>query len=1002
MSDYYLPDNTIPVLLSSNTQDGLKIEASTLLKYLESNVNITVSQVASMIFRTRLSRQYRVLVMAVTRHQLMEALSAVVRGENHAVVVNGRARRRKVGFVFPGQGSQRPGMGDLYYQLSPAYRSEIDACTQIHELRFGDSKPFHYLLGHEGQYDGALSEVQPALMFHMIALAAMWKAAGVTPHATIGHSQGELAAAVVAKVMTRHDAVLAVAHRARLIEKYSPQGYSMAILGIDRDSCENLLARSSGWAELSVINSPHIIAISGEQNAIIEIVASAQERGQFAKQIAVSYPAHTSFVSSVREKLENALHNEMSSSTFLESDINCYGSTLGEPMTSNFTHDQYWYWNLRNRVRFDKAIVSASAEIDTFVEICDHPIMQLAIQDNLLALSRDDCEVISTSVRTAKDLSEFTQNLAIMAVSDSHFQWSSLKITNSEVENLPLLDFPHTYLDQKRCWALLSPDYRVEIVDKFVKPIRLTEEWKFLSRKTLSKPRKFYITNFDLSCSESDDQLTGVPKKYGWKMVDLVDADTLVIALQSGGASDPIVAVDEFAKFVQFIENLFPLRPNIRECWLVTSGAEIVLDADTPTLSQGAISAFFRCLALENLGIRFCHLDLPKGENFGLSQDVIDALHTAQEPVLALRNGKQFAKRLHKPVPEVKVHVDLTEVIILGGTGHVGLEFCEQLAKDGAERITLVSRTGDSARIASRIDQLRSTYETIIRIVACDISDFSSVKKFAECLSDSTVTLLVHAAVDYVYEQSDLVSTTRAAAAKIIGLSHILDLIEIGDECRILFCSSFVATLGGIGQGIYAGTNRMLDLFARELSARSYSCKSVQWGLWVLPAQVDATVVARIEGAGLLEMPAREAIDLGLYTGSSNCIILSADLSKMQSVVELSGLSPVFSPVFEAELPSRIIDVQPASNEYTPVAATNGEELFHVLKKELNHVMGKSPSDSLDTSIALVALGLDSLQALELRKRVKSTLHRDLPVNAILGGASFDDVVQLISENKGS
>ena len=57
--------------------------------------------------------------------------------------------------------------------------------------------------------------------------------------------------------------------------------------------------------------------------------------------------------------------------------------------------------------------------------------------------------------------------------------------------------------------------------------------------------------------------------------------------------------------------------------------------------------------------------------------------------------------------------------------------------------------------------------------------------------------------------------------------------------------------------------------------------------------------------------------------------------------------------------------------------------------------MGIDGAD-IDRTVPLIALGLDSLQALDFRRRVKSELDRDLPVEAILGGASFDEVVRLM------
>lgn len=85
-----------------------------------------------------------------------------------------------------------------------------------------------------------------------------------------------------------------------------------------------------------------------------------------------------------------------------------------------------------------------------------------------------------------------------------------------------------------------------------------------------------------------------------------------------------------------------------------------------------------------------------------------------------------------------------------------------------------------------------------------------------------------------------------------------------------------------------------------------------------------------------------------------------------------------------------------------PEAATPADADFsELIRRELDRVMLSDGSDRIDGSVPLVSLGMDSLQALDLRKRLKAELNRDLPVAAILGGASLDEVVSLMSENEG-
>ncbi|MGV9612767.1 nocobactin polyketide synthase NbtC [Nocardia xishanensis] len=1032
MPDYRLPDGTVPVLLSSDTADGLRAEAAVVLAYLERRDHVTPDAVTDMLFRTRVARRRRALAMVRTRAELLDALHAIAADAPHPAVVStvGVAAPRRAGFVFPGQGSQRPGMGRIFYETSPAYRAEVDACVAIHEERYGHIAPLHYLLDNEGEYHDVVWEVQPALMFHMLGLSAMWNSFGVRPVATIGHSQGELAAGAVSRVMTRRDAVLAVTHRARIVDEGIPAGmYSMAVLGMDREECEELLARHSGWAELSVVNAPHILAISGEQDTVAELVTTANAAGKFAKEIKVSYPGHTSYLTKIRSELESMLGDEMSAPTFSPSEITCYGGTLGGPITPDITHQHYWYWNLRNRVRFDRAIAAATAEVDTFIEIADHPALQLALQENLSGVPDDaatgprDFHVLGTSRRTATGLEEFTRNLATVAVHDLNYQWESLRIADSAVR-LPLPNFPHTQMSSKRLWA----PYRAAAETARpaeIAPVRLAEKWTRLTRRTLTPPRTVAVVDRDDRCAALAAALRERAERHG-ATVTMFDgspveqADTVVVLVPPGSAQDEAAAAAEFADFATDQGWLAALGPRATECWLVTAGAEAVRENEIPALAAAAAGAAFRCVALERIGVAFRRIDLPADypalEQKLAADRILEALHLAGEPELAMRDGKLHAKRLvvAEDAPAATAP-DLGEVLILGGTGHVGLEFCAQFVRDGARRITLVNRSGESATLTERLRAVRALGDTEIEVLACDISDSAAVAELAARYADRPVSLLAHAAVDYVYSaaaDSEAEAVAQAAAAKVVGFGEVLRALPTTPTATVLLCSSFAATLGGWGQALYAGANRMLDAMASRLRADGRACTSVQWGLWVLPAEADAAVEARIEGSGLLPMAAADAVAAGLADTSANSIVLAADWSKLRDVTETVGLATVFAPALDALAEQAATPTAPVAPRATApietatapaVSAPSMPEAGFAerIRRELDRVMLSDGSETIDGSVPLVSLGMDSLQALDLRKRLKAELNRDLPVAAILGGASLDDVVSLMSENKG-
>ncbi|MDN2498939.1 acyltransferase domain-containing protein, partial [Nocardia nova] len=506
MSSYRLPDGSVPILLSSDNPDLLGREAAAVADYLAGHSDVTPDRLADMLFRTRSPRRHRAVVMADAQTDVIAALRAVAGGRPHPAVVRSEraATAQRVAYIFPGQGSQHPGMGAMLYEHSSAYRDAVDECDKVFHDLYGWS-PRTYLLEAGQEADDKALTVQPALFVQMVGVAAMWQAAGVGPGVTVGHSQGEIAAAYVSGAQTLRDAVRIVTTRARIVDDRQLSGYSMAVLGIDRDECEDLIARQADFVELSVINSRHIIAISGERDAVVAIVESLNAAGKFAKEIRVRYPAHTSYVSAGRELLAATVGPEMDNHAFIDTEIDCIGATMGDRLHPGLSIVDYWYLNLRNRVRFDLAIRKAvEAGASTFIEISEHPTLMLAIQENLSEIpGQREFQTLGTSRRTAEDLREFTRNLATVAVHDANYRWEALREPgDGGVPALPLLDFPNTQMSAKSLWAPFDYARTAEKStaggdsdDSTVAPQRVLETWTRLQRRTMVPPRTLAVVD---------------------------------------------------------------------------------------------------------------------------------------------------------------------------------------------------------------------------------------------------------------------------------------------------------------------------------------------------------------------------------------------------------------------------------------------------------------------------------------------------------------------------
>ncbi|KAA0021540.1 nocobactin polyketide synthase NbtC [Antrihabitans cavernicola] len=997
MADYRLPDGTVPVLLSSDSAELLRREAAAILSYVEDRPNVTPNAVSDALFRTRTARRYRALAMVTDRDRLIDALRAVADGTEHVdvVVSAGAATSRRIGYVFPGQGSQYPGMGTLYYRLSPAFKTAVDECEAIFQELYSIS-PLAYLLG-DGEFGDDVTVVQPALFMQMIGLAAMWRDVGVAPAAAVGHSQGEIAAACIAEMQTLADGVRVVTLRAKLVDTLEVHGYSMAVLGVDRDECEDLLARNSGWAELSVINSAHVLAISGERPTVLEMVAELTAKGKFAKEIRVAYPAHTSIVSKFRAEMGAELLGKLDNPEFAEPQIPCIGATLGGPITADLPVGEYWYWNLRNKVRFDRAITDAAAHgVDTYVEIADHPALLLSIQENLSTVPEPRAfQVIGTSRRKAETLREFTRNVAAVAVNDAGYRWDALRKSGDDTPRPPLFDFPNTSMAAKKLWARF--DYAVEPSPvrevQTHPPQQLVESWVRLERRKLVRPRSIAIVDHTGRCDGfAADVIAAAPRQGATAAFSDVGADTAVILLPPG-AGEIGGAVDEFAGFVGEQTWLPSFDGGIEEVWLVTVGGEAVLPGDSLAPFHAAAASGFRCLASEHVGVAFRHLDLAAGEELS-GKTLLAAIHTASEPELAVRDGGIYAKRL---VVEDATHDDpldvaaLREVVIVGGTGKLGLEFCEQFALRGAGRITLLSRSGGSAAALEQVTRSRSLGDTEVVVRVCDVGDEGAVRALAAEYAVTPADLIVHAAVDYDAAASG--DVRAAAAAKVIGIDTVLQHFPTSDDVKVVLCSSLSATLGGRGHLVYAGVNRLLDALAYEYRGRGIDCVSVQWGLWRETGSSNADAESRISGAGLLPIAPADAVAAGITARAGNSIVAAANWSRIREIFAVYGFGPTFSELDDqGAAPAEVVAPQPDPEPTVPGPVDTAERVRFALRT----VMGMDTAEAIDGSVPLVALGLDSLQALDLRKRIESELKRDLPVTAILGGASLDEVVSLI------
>ncbi|MFF1465877.1 SDR family NAD(P)-dependent oxidoreductase, partial [Streptomyces sp. NPDC058330] len=373
-------------LVSGRSAKGLAAQAGRLREWVAARPGQEPADVAWSLAATRSVFAHRAVVVGGDRDELVSGLESLAAGVSAGSVVSGVARPdARVVFAFAGQGSQWVGMGRELALCSPVFAARLAEC----EAALAPHVPWSLsdvLAGAEGAPELVAADVvQPALWAVMVSLAAVWEAAGVTPAAVVGHSQGEIAAATVAGMLSLEDGARVVALRSRSLKVLAGAGGMMSV----SQSATHVEERLPRWGErlsLAAVNGPSAVVVSGEPEALEELKAELEADGVRARMVAVDYASHSAQV----ERLEGEITTVLADVAPRAGRVPMVSAMTGETLSGEELDAAYWYGSLRATVHYDRAVRTLAGQgHQVFVEVTPHPVLLGAMTESLEEVAQE-------------------------------------------------------------------------------------------------------------------------------------------------------------------------------------------------------------------------------------------------------------------------------------------------------------------------------------------------------------------------------------------------------------------------------------------------------------------------------------------------------------------------------------------------------------------------------------------------------------------------------------
>jgi len=803
------------LLLSAKTSTALETMSSQVLNYVKSNANLCLADLTYTFQIGRTLMDHRKFISFSNRDELIDAL---LYGSDFSTfsLVSSEKEQTAI-FMFPGQGNQYLGMGKSLYQCEPFFQKEVDSCCKILE-KLGyeydlKEKLFNFddKCGKKELINQTLV-TQPALFVIEYSLARFIMFLGIRPKALIGHSIGEIVAACVSGVIAVEDALKVVIERARITQRLEKGSMLAVFSGYEE---------VSKWVqypnEISVINSPNLIVISGPIDDISALENELSSRKISCKRLNTSHAFHSHMMDPSIEPLMKII----SSVKLSPPTIPIMSSVTGQWMKAEEAQDsKYWSMHARNPVNFLAAALRLTEENNHFfIEVGPGHSLESAIKNCAPSPDIKIIGLLGSVNNPIPDDKVFHIALGKIWAYGGTISFEIL-YENEKRRRIPLPGYPF-----ERTKYLLSFTGQ-RLGEKASGKKESLEDWFYVPswKKSQSLHEKE-----DIDLSNSDDLwiiFSNGDVVASLLIEELIRANQTVISVEAADVFKEETSLryfinpqnpDDYFKFFEKVKEKKAKSHRIIHLWNLTQNSK-----KFPSLKEidhFEEKSFYGLLYLNKTLIKFnlfeslyinfvadnvynvmnnelnifnsliigpCRvfkneypkiqsrlIDVPYPQNDSdlsslVKTLILENLHISDEIVVAYRNFSRWTPTYEKKSLPLKGFQRRSfreggVYLITGGTGAIGLNLAKFIAENVNAKIILIHRTPMPNR---------SEWKSLLNAPPVDDEISEKIKKVQEIEALGSEVILMQADVSLVSEMEQLVRSLYSSYSKINGVFH--------------------------------------------------------------------------------------------------------------------------------------------------------------------------------------------------------------------------------------